>query len=93
MITVFSNQSLIDIAIQESGSALAVIDWAVANGLSITEPLVPGKQLHIPVTSKGNTEVAIYLQNKQQKVATTYEDIQETNPLRYVFAYELPVTL
>lgn len=38
-------QCLFDIAMQESGNAARVFDYAIANGLSITELIAPGEDI------------------------------------------------
>ncbi len=47
--TVQVHQSLMDIAIQYCGSAEAVFALAVLNGLSITDDLVAGQVLLLPI--------------------------------------------
>ncbi|MDR1984972.1 MAG: hypothetical protein LBQ28_09145 [Prevotellaceae bacterium] len=46
-----NNQSLLDIAIQELGSAEAAFDIAKANNISITDDLQAGQILQIPQLS------------------------------------------
>lgn len=48
MITVTSQQSTLDLALQHCGSMEAAFDLAVLNGLSITDDLADGQQLDIP---------------------------------------------
>jgi hypothetical protein len=82
MIIVIENQSLFDIAIQESGSVLTAFDWAVANGFSITDDLAPGQKLIAPSSSYRNADVANYFKGKNQMVATgvTKDDLEKINP-------------
>ncbi|WP_300978937.1 hypothetical protein [Flavobacterium sp.] len=70
MITAVSNQSLLDIAIQEDGNVLAAFDWALANGVSITDTLAPGQKLNTANSSYKNADVAKYFKGKSQMVAT-----------------------
>lgn len=70
MIYVLENQSIIDIAVQEDGSALAAFEWAFLNGVSITEILTPGMELKAPVSSFRNKDVAEYFKGKKQNIAT-----------------------
>ena len=70
MIYAIENQSLFDVAIQESGSVLAAFDWALKNGLSLTEDLVPGQKLTTPNSNFNHSEVAEYFKRKNIKVAT-----------------------
>jgi LysM repeat protein len=64
------NQSLFDIAVQEDGSVLAVFEWALANGLSITDVLEPGQKLKAPKSSFRNGDLANYFKGRNQQVAT-----------------------
>jgi hypothetical protein len=77
VITVIENQSLIDIAIQQDGSALCAFDWAAANGLSITDVLTPGQQLIEPLSDYRNVDVANYFGKKSQKIAASFIPIAE----------------
>jgi hypothetical protein len=47
-VIIIENQSLFDIAIQVDGNALAAFDWALSNGLSITDSMEIGKKLKMP---------------------------------------------
>ena len=67
MITVLSNQSLLDIAIQEDGNVLAAFEWALANGISITEELVPGQKLIVPSSVNRDNDIAQYFKSKTAK--------------------------
>ncbi|WP_269222000.1 hypothetical protein [Flavobacterium sp. IMCC34518] len=64
------NQSLFDIAVQEDGSVLAVFEWALANGLSITDILEPGHKLTVPKSNFNNIDVANYFKGRNHKIAT-----------------------
>lgn len=66
------NQSLFDVAVQEDGSFLAAFEWALANGLSITDELVPGQKLIAPNSELRNNEVADYFKGRNQMVATGF---------------------
>jgi capsid protein len=81
MINVIENQSLLDIAIQEDGSVMAAFDWALKNGLSITDDLVPGQKLLIPNSVFRNADVANYFKGKKQMVATGFNNtIEDLTP-------------
>lgn len=67
---VMVNQSLLDIAIQESGSVLAAFDWAVANGISITDDLLVGTSMILSTSIFTNDDIANYFKAKNQMVAT-----------------------
>ena len=72
MIYAIENQSLFDVAIQESGSILVAFDWALKNGLSLTEDLAPGQQLISPNSDFINADVAGYFKGKKQMIATGF---------------------
>ena len=72
MTKIIENQSLLDVAIQEDGSVLAVFDWAEANGISVTDDLFPGQVLTAPVSEYRNAEVVEYFKNRGRLIATNY---------------------
>lgn len=47
-VTVNTCQSLFDLAVQHTGSAQAALEWAMLNGISLTEDLKVGQQLTPP---------------------------------------------
>jgi hypothetical protein len=74
VITAVSNQSLLDIAIQEDGNILAAFEWALANGISITDMVDSGQKLNAPSSRYRNADVANYFKGKSQMVATALND-------------------
>lgn len=80
MIYAIENQSLFDVAIQESGSVMAAFDWALKNGNSITDELEPGLQLIPSESDFINTDVARYFKGKRQMIATGF-NIGEGNSI------------
>ena len=68
--TVIEKQSLVDIAIQEYGTCLACFDVALANGISITDELMPGQKLDIKLSEHNNPDLTRYFSNKKQKIST-----------------------
>ena len=81
-VRVLHNQSLLDIAIQEYGTASGVFVLAVANGLDVTDALKPGQVLTIPEWNQKNTDVAGYFKSRRIYPATATpfiaeDDIQE----------------
>lgn len=70
MIYVIENQSVLDVAIQEDGSVMAAFEWALKNGLSITDDLAPGQKLSVPISSFRNADVANYFKGRKQNIAT-----------------------
>lgn len=87
IILVAEHQSLFDIAIQYSGSALAAFDIAVANGISVTDDLTPGQKLKIPVSIYKNDEVANYFGSRSQGIATYFNEIVPENNIE---GFEFP---
>jgi len=92
VINVLSNQSLLDIAIQEDGNVLAAFEWALANGISITEELVPAQKLMAPTSVNRDNDIAQYFKNKIQNIATS--SLTEKSNLDFLgFAYEFAISL
>ncbi len=84
---VLEGQTVIDIAVQESGSAEAAYRIARQNGISLTDDLQPMLQIETPeVVDK---QVATYYANRNIKPATA-SDVNTDNVER-VFFEELPV--
>ena len=70
MITVLNNQSLLDIAVQYTGTIENAFKIAVANGLSLTDDLEPGAQLIIHADVEMNSDVVNYFSAKGVQPAT-----------------------
>lgn len=79
MITITENQSLLDITVQEEGSVLTVFDFALANGISITDELVVAQKLVSPNSEAKNSEVSNYYKGKNQLIATELNEEQKQN--------------
>lgn len=77
MITVAEKQSLLDITIQEEGSILTVFDFALANGLSITDELLVAQKVVSPNSGAKNSEVSNYFKAKNQMIATELNEQQK----------------
>lgn len=72
-VKILPNQTLLDIAIQECGTAEAVVDIALANGLSVTADIDAGTLLKIPLITK-NDEILNYYKQHGIKPATANFD-------------------
>ena len=83
MTIVIANQSILDIAIQEDGSVLAAFDWAIKNGISVTDDIAPGLKLNAPNSTNRVDKIADYFLGKRQNIATKGNLIEEDN-------YEFP---
>jgi LysM repeat protein len=69
-VTVLNNQSLFDVAIQYYGTVEASVSIAILNGISITDELVPGQVLNVPVIDYGFSDVANYFNIEKIEPAT-----------------------
>lgn len=63
-VKVLHNQSLLDIAIQHTGSVLNAFSIAVANNISISDILIPGTVLSVPSKMDFETEIKDYYTSK-----------------------------
>lgn len=65
-----SNQCLFDIAILEDGNVLSAFEWALSNGISITDELLPGQNLINPNSGFKETDVVNYFKIKKHNLGT-----------------------
>ena len=82
MAIVLHNQSLLDFAIQHTGSAQNAFEIAMANNMSITDQLTAGSELVVAGSIVNDVDVKNYYQSKSLQPATDitqYEDSEE-NP-------------
>lgn len=84
---VLQGQSLIDISIQELGSAEGAFDLAMLNGLNITDEIPAGFDISLLATV--NKSTAGYYANKAIKPATA--DNKVITEVSRVFFEELPI--
>lgn len=70
MATVLHNQSLLDFAIQHTGSAQNAFEIAMANGISITDQLTAGTELTVPESVVMDVDIRNYYQSKAIQPAT-----------------------
>ena len=75
MITVLNRQSLLDIAIQHTGSVFNAFDIALANGLAVSEMVEPGAILILPEVEQ-NTDILNYYSAKKIQPATALQDLK-----------------
>lgn len=92
-VTISKNQSLYDIALQELGSVLAIMDIALANDISPTQILVPGQRIVIPDSEYKNSDIVNYYTVNGIKPATAITEIeaQDTTGLDYLYPQTLPI--
>lgn len=69
-ITVLHNQNIFDIAIQQCGTVLAALPIALANGLEVTDSLLPGQVLIMPQASPKDQTIQTYYRKKNILPAT-----------------------
>lgn len=74
--TILERQNLLDIALQEYGSPMAVFDLAMGNGMSITEKLEIGKDVNIPKSKHTDPDILSYYQRYQIHPVTDSSDDQ-----------------
>jgi hypothetical protein len=70
-VTALSNQSLIDLAIQTSGSIESAFNFARKNGISVTESIPAGNEFE--AVSTLNRDIADYYNAKNLRPATSME--------------------
>lgn len=76
-ITVLHNQSLLDLALQHTGTIESVFELAEANALNITDDVQAGKILALPEAFTNKDILAYYTaKNLQPATAFTKEDEQ-----------------
>lgn len=71
---VLHNQSLLDIAIQHTGSVENAFAIAVANGMAVSDVLTVGSSLLIPTSVKTDNDVLYYYTTKNLQPATAIAD-------------------
>ena len=70
MAIVLHNQSLLDFAIQHTGSAQNAFEIAMANNMSITDQLTAGSELVVAGSIVNDVDVKNYYQSKSLQPAT-----------------------
>jgi hypothetical protein len=78
IITALHNQSLLDLALQHTGTIESVFEFAEANTLNITDDVVAGKTLVLLAETFTNKDILGYYtaKNLQPATAFTKEDEQ-----------------
>ena len=79
-VTALRNQSLLDLALQHTGTIESIFELAEANSLNITDEVQAGAPLTVPLLGKGvrNGDILAYYtaKNLQPATAFTKEDEQ-----------------
>ena len=77
MITVLHNQSLLDIALQHTGTIESVFEFAEANAINITDDVQAGKTLVLPAEAFTNKDILGYYTAKNLQPATAFSKEDE----------------
>ena len=76
-ITVLHNQSLLDLALQHTGTIESVFELAGANVLNITDDVQAGKTLVLPAEAFTNKDILAYYTAKNLQPATAFSKEDE----------------
>ena len=76
-ITVLHNQSLLDLALQHTGTIESVFELAGANVLNITDDVVAGNTLVLPAEAFTNKDILGYYTAKNIQPATAFTKADE----------------
>lgn len=76
-VSVLHNQTLLDVSVQEYGTAEGVFVLAVANGMDVTDTPVAGQVLNVPDWEGKDREVAGYFKSRRIYPATATPLIAE----------------
>ena len=88
--TILHNQSLLDLAIQHTGSVENAFILALQNGKSLTDDLVAGEQLYLENT-KNNKDILSYYQSKKLQPATAVTQLPEIERLEGIGYWAISV--
>ena len=76
-ITVLHNQSLLDLALQHTGTIESVFEFAKANTINITDDVQAGKTLVLPAEAFTNKDILGYYTAKNLQPATAFSKEDE----------------
>lgn len=77
IITALHNQSLLDLALQHTGTIESVFEFAEANALNITDDVQAGKTLVLPAEVFSNKDILNYYTAKNLQPATAFSKEDE----------------
>lgn len=75
IVKALANQTVLDLAVQECGNVTAAIDFALKNGLSITDDLIAGNDYK--KTDVVSAKIALYFTQRNLHPATGLTTIEE----------------
>ena len=84
MATVQNNQSLLDVAVWNDGTALNAFEWAFANNMSMTDGLAPKQFLIVPTQNVNNVakqDIANFFKFNNHIPATAISLTQAVSPI------------
>jgi len=76
-ITVLHNQSLLDLALQHTGTIESIFEFAEANALNITDDVRAGRTLVLPAEMFTNKDILSYYTAKNLQPATAFTKADE----------------
>jgi hypothetical protein len=76
-ITALHNQSLLDLALQHTGTIESVFEFAEANSINITDDVQAGKTLVLPAETFTNKDILGYYTAKNLQPATAFSKEDE----------------
>ena len=76
-IAALHNQSLLDIALQHTGTIESVFEFAEANAINITDDVQAGKTLVVPAEAFSNKDILNYYIAKNLQPATAFSKEDE----------------
>ena len=76
-ITVLHNQSLLDLALQHTGTIESIFEFAEANSLNITDDVVAGNTLVLSAETFTNKDILSYYTAKKLQPATAFTKADE----------------
>ena len=76
-ITALHNQSLLDLALQHTGTIESVFEFAEANAINITDDVQAGKTLVLPAEAFSNKDILNYYIAKNLQPATAFSKEDE----------------
>ena len=77
IITTLHNQSLLDLALQHTGTIESIFELAEANTLNISDDVVAGKTLVLPAEAFTNKDILGYYTAKNLQPATAFSKEDE----------------
>ena len=89
---ILHNQSLLDIAVQHTGSVENTFILALQNGKSLTDDLESGEALNLePTTINQNKDILNYYQSKKLQPATAVTQLPEIEKLEGIGYWAISV--